>query len=356
MPAADGSGPRRSLDDPAFYSNQTCGPASFLSSMAVGEQPDSAPGDPEARAAAAPGCTAAPATADGLQQQLVQDGEARATQGGAAQPPAAAAQQHQQATHPTLKRIRTDSHGGGTDMAGSLTPHGPPLSPHGVLLPGLSPRFGGFGAQHPAAAGGSTAGGVNPVDHIFQFHKALRQVLQTGQNICKRPQITRLQRSTHQHPTSVIMSALAHRRRSPSTAPPNAPCPARRRELREIEATAVAFQVATEEATSWEFDAVSIRGTPKVGNQSCMYSCVLGISSAGWCGWGWDGAMGTGKRGRDPMVRVGRWQGGAGRPSVGMVPRPAGGRFPGAPLSGLAGCTWGHSPSERRASLPAAQP
>jgi len=29
-----------------------------------------------------------------------------------------------------------------------------------------------------------------------------------------------------------------------------------RRELREIEATAVAFQVATEEATAWEFDGV----------------------------------------------------------------------------------------------------
>lgn len=32
-----------------------------------------------------------------------------------------------------------------------------------------------------------------------------------------------------------------------------------RRELREIEATAVAFQVATEEATTWEFDAVRSR-------------------------------------------------------------------------------------------------
>lgn len=33
-------------------------------------------------------------------------------------------------------------------------------------------------------------------------------------------------------------------------------CVRRRRELRDIEATAVAFQVATEEATAWEFDGV----------------------------------------------------------------------------------------------------
>ncbi|KAL4436350.1 hypothetical protein ABPG77_009912 [Micractinium sp. CCAP 211/92] len=198
MPAAEGTGPRRSLDDPAFYSNQTCGPASFLSSMAAPEQREGTGSDPETGPAAMQGSAAAAAAADNHQQQQ-QDGEARAAQGGAAQPPAAAAQQQHQAP-PMLKRIRTDSHGGGAESLIGGTPHGPPLSPHGVLLPGLSPRFGGYGG-HLSAAAGSTAGGVNPVDHIFQFHKALR------------------------------------------------------RELREIEATAVAFQVATEEATSWEFDA-----------------------------------------------------------------------------------------------------
>lgn len=172
MPAAEGTGPRRSLDDPAFYSNQTCGPASFLSSMAAPEQREGTGSDPETGPAAMQGSAAAAAAADNQQQQQ-QDGEARAAQGGAAQPPAAAAQQQHQAP-PMLKRIRTDSHGGGAESLIGGTPHGPPLSPHGVLLPGLSPRFGGYGG-HLSAAAGSTAGGVNPVDHIFQFHKALRQ-------------------------------------------------------------------------------------------------------------------------------------------------------------------------------------
>lgn len=44
----------------------------------------------------------------------------------------------------------------------------------------------------------------------------------------------------------------------------NSAFPHNRRELREIEATAVAFQVAAEEATTWEFDRVRVVGVVPV--------------------------------------------------------------------------------------------
>ena len=162
MPAVDGSGGagrRRSLDDPSFYSNQTCGPASFLSAMAPregsGELDRSASGgSPRAVAEAAGGAAGwgqLPAAAAGEQ--------AAAAQGGA---------------NPHLKRIRTD---GGAAAAAAAMSGGTgalPLSPHGVLLPGLSPRFDHSSYDSTPRLGGSTAGGIKPIDHIFQFHKALR--------------------------------------------------------------------------------------------------------------------------------------------------------------------------------------
>ncbi|EFN52596.1 hypothetical protein CHLNCDRAFT_138627 [Chlorella variabilis] len=181
MPAADGAGGtsasrRRSLDDPSFYPNQTCGPASFLSSMAISQQQQQQQRDGSGDLEAAAG--------DDSQQQV---GAAAAATAAAAPPP-------------QLKRIRTEA-GGGAEGGAPLGSGLLPLSPHGVLLPGLSPRFGrGSAGSSPTTDDGS-AGATRPIDHIFQFHKALR------------------------------------------------------RELREIEASAVAFQAATEEATAWEFDA-----------------------------------------------------------------------------------------------------
>ena len=154
MPAVDGTGGagrRRSLDDPSFYSNHTCGPASFLSAMAPreasGELDRSASGgSPRAVAEAAGGGAGwSPLPAANTESA------GAAAQGGG---------------HPHLKRIRTD---GGAAAAAAL-----PLSPHGVLLPGLSPRFDHSSYDSTPRLGGSTAGGINPVDHIFQFHKALR--------------------------------------------------------------------------------------------------------------------------------------------------------------------------------------
>ena len=166
MPAADGAGRRKSLDDPAFYSNQTCGPASFLSAMA-------------AAAAEGSGDLDAGLARDQQQQQQQQAaGDAAAEQGGGAAAPAGAPQH---SPHPNLKRIRTEAvpHGRGGGGGGG-TPYGGkgpllPLSPHGVLLPGLSPRFGDYRGQHGGGVGADGSGGLTrPIDHIFQFHKALR--------------------------------------------------------------------------------------------------------------------------------------------------------------------------------------
>ena len=162
MPAADGSGEagrRRSLDDPSFYSNQTCGPASFLSAMAAresrGELPEAPPraGPTRDQPGGGGGAPAAQPPAGG--------GEAAAAglgSGGAG--------------NPHLKRIRTD--GAAAEAGGGGGVGGLPLSPHGVLLPGLSPRFDHSSYDSTPRLGGSTAGGIKPIDHIFQFHKALR--------------------------------------------------------------------------------------------------------------------------------------------------------------------------------------
>jgi hypothetical protein len=160
MPAADGVGGvaasrRKSLDDPAFYPNQTCGPASFLSSVAHDR-------------------------AQQQQQQQQREGSgfgdleaAPAAAAGGGEPPAADAFSQ---NPPQLKRIRTD---GFPAAAGAALHHGRgsggmllPLSPHGVLLPGLSPRFDSH-LSSPTTEG-STSGCIKPIDHIFQFHKALR--------------------------------------------------------------------------------------------------------------------------------------------------------------------------------------
>lgn len=154
MPAADGAGGtsasrRRSLDDPSFYPNQTCGPASFLSSMAISQQQQQQQRDGSGDLEAAAG--------DDSQQQV---GAAAAATAAAAPPP-------------QLKRIRTEA-GGGAEGGAPLGSGLLPLSPHGVLLPGLSPRFGrGSAGSSPTTDDGS-AGATRPIDHIFQFHKALR--------------------------------------------------------------------------------------------------------------------------------------------------------------------------------------
>jgi hypothetical protein len=189
MPAADGIGGvaasrRKSLDDPSFYSNQTCGPASFLSSMARAEkdqkeadQQRQQQQEEEEAAVAAAAATAAAAAA----------AVAAAGTAGGEQQPAAGGQSG--GHHPTLKRIRTDASvaAGGCGPGCGHTHHHShhhhqqhahvrvPQSPHGVLLPGLSHHF------HDSSSLGSTPttaadGGIRPIDHIFQFHKALRWV------------------------------------------------------------------------------------------------------------------------------------------------------------------------------------
>lgn len=164
MPAVDGSGGagrRRSLDDPSFYSNHTCGPASFLSAMAPrqasAELDRSASGGSPRAVADVPAGAAAAAAAWGILEAGGESG-------------AAAGQGCKGAGHPHLKRIRTD--GGAAATAGG--PGALPLSPHGVLLPGLSPHFDHSSYDSTPRLGGSTAGGIKPIDHIFQFHKALR--------------------------------------------------------------------------------------------------------------------------------------------------------------------------------------
>jgi hypothetical protein len=201
MPAADGSGGvaasrRKSLDDPSFYSNQTCGPASFLSSMAQAEK-DQKEADQqqqleEEEAEAAAAATAASAAAAAA---------AAGTAGGEQQP---AAGGQGDGHHPTLKRIRTDASAAAAGGCGPGCGHSHlgyshhhshqqqqqqqhahmrvPQSPHGVLLPGLSPHC------HDGSSLGSTPttaadAGIRPIDHIFQFHKALRWVGSGGSGL-----------------------------------------------------------------------------------------------------------------------------------------------------------------------------
>ena len=125
-------GSRFGNDDPALYPNQTCGPASFMSAVTLED---------------------AKLMPDGMQD----DAMCSCTAHTAASIGAAPGQ-------PSLKRIRTADAGAARDDAAAAA----------VLS---ERRASHHRASSSTAAGPAGGGDGTPIDHIFQFHKALRREL-----------------------------------------------------------------------------------------------------------------------------------------------------------------------------------